>query len=56
MTAEIEPRRLAVLAREIRTEAAAAEADFQSAVQHAVNAGERLTEAKGLLAHGAWLP
>jgi hypothetical protein len=51
---EIEPRSLAVLADEIRTEVAAAEGDFQSAVQHAINAGLLLIEAKDLVGHGGW--
>ncbi len=42
MSAEIEAPRLTVLADEIRTEMTAAEADFKSAVQHAISAGERL--------------
>jgi hypothetical protein len=52
---EIEPRRLVELADEIRTEVDAAEADYHSAVQHAVNAGDKLIEAKGLCQHGDWL-
>jgi Protein of unknown function (DUF3102) len=56
MSAEIEPRRLAVLAVEIRTEVAAAEEDFQSAVQHAIRAGALLIEAKAQVKHGQWLP
>lgn len=52
----IVPSRLSILADEIRTEVAAAEADFQSAVQHAINAGNRLIEAKSLVRHGEWLP
>ena len=53
---EIERRRLDALGDTARSEAAAAEADFQSAVQHAIRAGEALTEVKGLLRHGQWLP
>lgn len=49
-------RRLAVLADEVRHEVGQADADFQSAVQHAIQAGEKLTEAKGLVGHGEWLP
>ena len=47
-------RRLAILADEIGQEVAASEADFQSAVSHAIRAGEKLIEAKGLVAHGEW--
>ncbi len=56
MTVDITPPRLAVLADEIRVEVAAAEADWQSAVQHAITAGARLIEAKGIVNHGEWLP
>lgn len=56
MSTEIEPRRLAHLADEIRTEVDAAEADFQSALQHAIRAGELLIEAKAQVEHGQWLP
>lgn len=52
----LEPRRLAVLAEEIGAEVAAAETEFQSAVRHAIRAGEKLIEAKGLVSHGQWLP
>jgi hypothetical protein len=48
--------RLDVLADEIRTEVASAETAFQSALQHAITAGEKLIEAKGLVEHGQWLP
>ena len=47
---------LDTLAVEIRQEAEAAEADFQSAVVHAIRAGELLIEAKSQVAHGAWIP
>ena len=56
MTDDLEPRRLVALADEIRTEVSAAEADFQSAVQHGIKAGEKLIEAKDLVKHGEWLP
>jgi hypothetical protein len=47
---------LSTLAIEIRREVEQAEADFQSAIAHAVRAGELLIEAKGQLKHGEWLP
>jgi hypothetical protein len=55
---EIEKRTQALdrLAVEIRTEVDAAEADFQSAVQHAIRAGELLIDAKAQVKHGGWLP
>jgi hypothetical protein len=53
---EIEPRRLSILADEIRAEVAAADAGIQSAVRHAIQAGEKLIEAEGLVRHGEWLP
>ncbi|MGO9885407.1 MAG: DUF3102 domain-containing protein [Solirubrobacteraceae bacterium] len=56
MTDSIEPRRLETLADEIRAEVDAAEAGWQSAVGHAITAGEKLTEAKQLVKHGEWLP
>jgi hypothetical protein len=56
MSAEIEPARLAVLAVEIREEVAAADRDFQSAVDHAIAAGEKLIEAKALVRRGEWGP
>ena len=46
---------LDALAAGIRRELEAAEADFQSAVAHAIEAGELLIEAKAQLPHGAWL-
>jgi hypothetical protein len=49
-------RTTAIIAEEIRREVDAVEADFQSAVQHAIRAGELLTEAKKLVRHGQWLP
>lgn len=45
---------LAVLAAQINDEDAAVAADLQSAVQHAMAAGEALIEAKVLLPHGEW--
>jgi len=49
-------RTIATIAEEIRHEVAGAEADFESAVQHAIRAGELLIEAKDQLGHGEWLP
>ena len=43
------------LADEIRRELSAAEADWHSAVGHAIRAGELLIEAKRQVAHGEWL-
>jgi hypothetical protein len=40
----------------IQAEVDAAESDFQSAVAHAIKAGELLIEVKGKLKHGQWLP
>jgi Protein of unknown function (DUF3102) len=53
---DLERRRLDELAVTIRTEVEAAKTDFESAVQRAVRVGEALTEAKGLIRHGQWLP
>jgi hypothetical protein len=47
---------LSALAAEIRREVEQAEADYRSAVQHAVRAGELLIEAKAQVQHGQWLP
>lgn len=44
------------LAVELRREVEAAEADFRSALEHAVRAGELLLEAKAQVGHGEWLP
>jgi hypothetical protein len=44
------------LAAAIRDEVEQAEADFRSAVAHAIRAGELLIEAKAQVAHGGWLP
>ena len=49
-------RALNTLATEIRHEVEQAEADFQSSVKHAIRAGELLSEAKGQVGHGHWLP
>ena len=56
MSSDIAPRRLAVLADEIGQEVRQAESAWQDAVTHAINAGEKLIEAKGLVGHGEWLP
>jgi hypothetical protein len=51
------PRRTtSIIAEEIRREVDAAEADFQSAVQHAIRAGELLIEAKAAVGHGNFGP
>lgn len=49
-----EPVALTDIAEAVRTEHAAAEADFQSAVGHAIRCGEHLTEAKAQIPHGSW--
>jgi hypothetical protein len=53
---EIEQRRLPVLAVEIGQEVRKAEEAWRDAVGHAINAGEKLIEAKSLVKHGEWLP
>jgi hypothetical protein len=47
---------LATKAKAINRELAAAEADFQSALQHALNAGQMLSEVKAQLPHGQFGP
>jgi Protein of unknown function (DUF3102) len=49
-------RPLPALAKEIRHDIEAADRHWQSAVEHAIRAGEGLIEAKGQLKHGEWLP
>ena len=44
------------LALQIRVEVDAADADWQSALDHAIKAGELLAEAKTCCNHGEWLP
>jgi hypothetical protein len=46
---------VSTLAAEIRAEHEACERDAQSAVAHAIRAGELLTEAKARCEHGGWL-
>ena len=48
--------RLTILADKIRADHAAAEADFQSGLQHVIDCGGGLIEAREALAHGEWLP
>jgi hypothetical protein len=48
--------RLPVLVDEIAVEHRACKAAVKNAVQHAIEAGRRLIEAKTLVPHGAWLP
>lgn len=50
------PLRLDDLASKINNASSAAEANARSAMEHALVAGRLLTEAKGLLVHGDWLP
>lgn len=47
---------LSDLAARIRAEHEAAEASYKKGIEHALAAGELLTEAKGKVAHGQWLP
>jgi Protein of unknown function (DUF3102) len=56
MSTDVVPRRLAALADEIRAELDAMEVAAQTALERAVSAGERLIEAKSLVAHGEWEP
>ena len=44
------------LAARIRAEHEAAEASYRKGIQHALAAGELLTEAKAKVQHGQWLP
>src|SRR3954454_17457032 len=53
---DVEVARLSRLSAEIRSEVAAAESDYESAVGHALAAGQKLLEAKSLVRHGQWLP
>ena len=46
---------LNALADEIRVEIAAAEASWNSALEHAIAAGEKLIQAKKFVRHGEWL-
>lgn len=50
------PNRLATLAVEVRTECGLADEAWNAAVQHAINAGNLLIEAKSLVRHGEWGP
>ena len=54
MSGSLEHQRLRALATEIGTEVDAAQAAWTTAVHHAINAGERLVEAKSLCQHGEW--
>jgi hypothetical protein len=56
MSDSIERSRLDQLADEIGAEVGLAEKAWQSAVQHAITAGEKLIEVKSLVDHGEWLP
>lgn len=47
---------ITTIAEEIRREHEACEQDAKSAVEHAVKAGELLTDAKAQVQHGEWLP
>lgn len=50
------PRDLDSLATQINDEHRRCESDLQSALQHAINAGQLLIEAKAGVEHGQWLP
>lgn len=52
--AERHPKPAVSLVKEIQAEHDAAERDVRSAVEHAVRAGQLLTEAKASLPHGEW--
>ena len=54
--AAVEQYRLPALAEEINQEIRRADESWRDAVGHAIRAGELLTEAKGLVKHGEWLP
>jgi hypothetical protein len=56
MSMDVQPRRLATLADEIRAELDAADGAFHRGLQHAIAAGEKLIEAKSLVRHGEWIP
>jgi DUF3102 family protein len=52
---EVDASSVSTLAAEVRAEHEACERDAQSAVAHAIRAGELLTEAKARCEHGGWL-
>jgi hypothetical protein len=54
-TADVEAQ-LEALAKEIRSELDALEADTRSALHHAITIGGLLTEAKATVRHGEWRP
>ncbi len=56
MTRSNTERVLAGLAQKINEEHAAAQDAQLQSLDHAIKAGERLTEAKAVVAHGQWLP
>jgi hypothetical protein len=49
-------RSLSIIAQQLRCEVDRAEEHWQSAVEHAIRAGELLIEAKAQVEHGEWLP
>ena len=51
-----ESNRLPILAAEIKLAHLGVRDAARTAAQHAIDAGERLIEAKALVAHGQWLP
>lgn len=53
--AAVQRQKLDRLAEEIGYEVDQAEAKFESAIDHAIRAGEKLMEAKRLVPHGTWL-
>jgi Protein of unknown function (DUF3102) len=52
----VQPDPLGELAARVREEHRAVQASASSMLQHAIAAGQALTEAKALLIHGQWLP
>jgi hypothetical protein len=56
MNMDLTPRPLAAIAADLRHEVEQADQQWQSAVGHAIRAGELLIEAKTQVEHGEWLP
>ena len=50
------PTKLDELAADIAAEHEQAQQHFKTALEHAIAAGQKLIEAKALVAHGQWLP
>jgi hypothetical protein len=56
LTGTIDAPALALLAEQINIEHQAAERDLNAGLQHALEAGRLLMQAKGRVEHGEWLP